>query len=406
MKFKILPVILFVVFIFSCFQERVLTRKLTHNNDRMLIINGKRTFIIGSYHLPAVENPHQALADAGFNTIRTSASIEALDQAHQAGLYAWIQVDTIDQTHPTESSRQVGELIKKGKDHPALLFWETIEAPAEGWENGKCKVSPATLKATYDFIKTIDAEHWVFTNHAPTHLSTTLEKYNSGNDFVACHIFPVTRPCLAPIKGLRADGLHGDLINPYISQIGSYTDKMQNVTAEKRPLMMVLQAFAWEMLPEENNRDSLVRYPTRHETRFMAYQAIIHGANGIIYWGLCYTPAASPFWQDLKQVVSELASIRDILSAPTKYMHLVEIYHEMGHSVDLGVEIIIKKANGIYYLIAANADKTPAKVSISGFGREELAEVLFENRTIQIVNRELTDTFEPFDVHVYKLRDQ
>ena len=72
---------------------------------------------------------------------------------------------------------------------------------------------------------------------------------------------------------------------------------------------------------------------------------------------------------------------------------------------DLGVEVIIKKSGEAYYILAANADKNPIKVSISGFGREDNGEVLFENRSVKIKDRELTDYFEPFDVHVYKLHD-
>ena len=53
-----------------------------------------------------------------------------------------------------------------------------------------------------------------------------------------------------PTFALFDDGLQGDLLNPYISQVGNYVDKMLEVSEGKKPLFMVLQGFSWEMLKE------------------------------------------------------------------------------------------------------------------------------------------------------------
>lgn len=390
----------------GCTSSNNANRKVSYDSDGMLQINGERTFILGSYHLPKSDKPYQELAEAGFNLVRTPASTEALDKAQAAGLYSWISIGTINPKKRDASSQKLRETVEKFKDHPALLIWESVDEPAWTWNKVECRVPPEPLAEGYQLVKSIDPEHLMYMNHAPTNLATTLQKYNSGTDIVACDVYPVIVPGTKPMYALFEDGLQGDLLNIYISQVGEYTDKMRWVAQGKRPLFMVLQGFAWELLRKEEANPELVKFPTRHETRFMAYNAIIHGATGINYWGHAYTPQPSQFWSDLKSVVSELASIQDILAAPTKDMHIVNIYHEMGHSVDAGVEVMIKKARDHYYLFAANADKNPVKVSISGFGREEKAEVLFENRTVFTKERQLTDTFKPFEVHVYKLIDQ
>ena len=43
-----------------------------------------------------------------------------------------------------------------------------------------------------------------------------------------------------------------------------------------KPVLLVLQAWAWEPL-----KDGEKGYPTPHESRFMAYQAVIHGASAV-----------------------------------------------------------------------------------------------------------------------------
>jgi hypothetical protein len=78
-------------------------------------------------------------------------------------------------------------------------------------------------------------------------------------------------------------------------------------------------------------------------------------------------------------------------------------YHELGYSVDSGVEFIIKEMNGSIYLISVNSDKNPVKVTFSGLNKFKTVEVLKEDRTLAISSGRLTDDFKPFDVHIYKL---
>ncbi|MBN2088159.1 hypothetical protein JW964_01020, partial [candidate division KSB1 bacterium] len=380
-KFGIYAILL-AFMLTSCRQDSKHETLVHYDEDGMLVIQGQRTFMLGSYHLPKSEAPYQELADAGFNLVRTPASQEALDLAQQAGLYSWISVGAIDSQHQVQSTSELKEKILQFKDHPALLLWETVDEPAWTWNKAEWRVPPEPIIETYQIIKSIDAQHPVYLNHAPANLVGTLERYNPGTDIVACDIYPVIKPNSPPLYGLFPDGYHGSMLNPYISQIALYVDKMRKVAGPNRPVFMVLQAFAWENL-REKPIDSLVLYPTHHELRFMAYQTIINGANGINFWGLNYVPPRAPFWNDLKSVVSELASIKDILASTPRTIRLVKRYHELGYDIDMGVQILTKKARGSYYLFTVNTDKNPAKVSISGFGRDKVAKVLFENRKIQ-----------------------
>jgi translation elongation factor EF-1beta len=74
----------------------------------------------------------------------------------------------------------------------------------------------------------------------------------------------------------------------------------------------------------------------------------------------------------------------------------------MGHSVDVGIEMIAKKVNERIYLITVNSDKNPVEVSFSGLKAKKV-KVFMENREIEVSEEKLTDYYKPFDVHVYLL---
>jgi len=385
-------------------EEKKIVKKYAHDTDGMLLINGKRFFIIGTYHLPKNKNPYQELKDAGFNYLRVSAKKERLDLALKNNLWTWISLGSINPDKVEETSNLIKKNVSKFKDHPALLCWETVDEPAFTWNSAELRVKPEPLIQTYKLIKAEDSEHLVYMNHAPVNLVSTMQKYNPGNDIVACDVYPVIPHGIRPSYAIFPDGLQGDLLNPYISQVGEYVDKMRRVTGSGKPLFMVLQGFSWEMLRKVNDHDpKMVRYPTYEESRFMAYNAIIHGANGLVYWGTAYTPQPSPFWSDLKKVTRELGNLQNVLASKSVNLKIDKTYHELGHSVDAGIEILVKEYNNKIHLLTANADKNPVKITFKLPSNFTKGKVLTENRTIQIKDGELTDTYKPFDVRNYEL---
>ncbi|NIA28425.1 MAG: hypothetical protein GWP06_00760 [Actinobacteria bacterium] len=378
--------------------------KTNIDKDGMLLIDGQRTFIIGSYHLPKSEKPYRELAETGFNLLHVGASEDAFNRAQKAGLKVWYSVGTLDLKNVDKSKKDLAEKVNQFKSQPALLFRESVDEPAWTWKKAEARVSPQPFAQAYKFIKSIDPDHLLYMNHAPVNLVSTLQKYNAGTDIVACDIYPVIPHGIRPMFALFDDGMQGDLSNCTISQVGEYTDKMRRVAGKNKPVFMVLQGFSWEMLRKAGERDSSkILYPTFQQSRFMAYDAIIHGANGILYWGMSHTPQPSEFWTNLKRIVRELADLQNVLVARTEPLRVKKTYHETGHSIDAGVEIIAKKADNSVYLLSANADKNPVKITLSGLTGFSRVDVLNENRNVPIRSGGFTDSFEPFAVHVYKL---
>ena len=232
---------------------------------------------------------------------------------------------------------------------------------------------------------------------------STLQSYNAGADIVATDIYPVIPSGIRELYALWADGQQGDLLNPYLSQVGQYAAKMRAVAGPRRAVFTVLQAFAWENLREKDRDPKMILYPTRQQLRFMAWQSVVAGVNGLLYWGLSNTPPEAPLWNDLKTVTQELNELKDALAARTGTLKPQLMYHDTGHSLDRGIEWIVKPSKRGMILIAVNADKSPVEVTFSGLKCFQHCEVLFESRTVNWKAGKLYDKFAPFDTHVYRL---
>ncbi len=389
-----------------CFGEKLsATGKINCDQDGMLVINGKRTFIIGSYYLPKTNAPFKELSVNGYNYIHVNADQQQLDLAQSNGLRTWLSTGSIKNNDQKDIAR-ITELVTKFRNHPSLLFWEMEDEPAFTWNSAEPRIKPEPLLETYRLIKKNDAEHLVITNHGPVNLISTLQKYNPSTDVVACDIYPVIPAGIKPDYALHPDGLQGDLLNTSISQVGEFVDKMKKVSAGTKPVFMVLQGFAWEILKPETQRDKqMIKYPTWEESRFMAFDAIVHGATGIIYWGTDFTPQPSAFISDLNRVTKELAGLQEVISAKTEKLTVETEYHELGYSVDAGIEFIAKRANGKLFLISVNSDKNPVKITFSNLNKFKTAKVLSESRILDLKNGKLNDNYKPFEVHIYELQE-
>lgn len=373
--------------------------------DGMLRVKGQREFILGLYQVPKRDGALAQAAQAGFNLINRGMDRAAFDEAHRLGLWGWTSTGTLpDGAERAAAEKRLRGQIEALRDHPALLFWETEDEPSYVWKEPlKLRVPPARIVETARFVRQVDPGHPLYLNHSPTQLIPTLQAYNEASDLVAMDIYPVIPHGIRDMYALWADGRQGDLLNNTISQMGPYTDKMRAVAGPKRAVLMVQQAFAWEDLREKDRDPAMVLYPTRAQLRFMAWQAVVHGANGLIWWGLAYLPASAGLWDDLRAVVKELAQVRPALSAPALHRKLKLTYTETGHSLDRGVEWMLKPLGRETLLIAVNADPNPVDVTFAGFGRLTECRPLFEERTVSWQEGRLRELFEPFGTRVWRL---
>ncbi|MCE1197706.1 MAG: hypothetical protein LWW85_01950 [Marinilabiliales bacterium] len=99
------------------------------DKDGMAILNGKRTFMIGTYEFPQKEEELKQVAAAGFNLIQVPlqdsvATKKNLDRAAQMGLCCWITGDFDLSVNAEKKAARLKTMIRLYAGHPALSVWE------------------------------------------------------------------------------------------------------------------------------------------------------------------------------------------------------------------------------------------------------------------------------------------
>jgi len=213
------------------------------------------------------------------------------------------------------------------------------------------------MVAGYEALKALDPNHPVWMNHAPRNSIPQLAAFDKAADIVGCDIYPVPR---------HRTG-HSDLGDRDLTSVGAFTDRMQ-AAAPGKPVWMVLQGFGWsdiQDIQDERKREEQ-RRPRADESRFMAYDAISHGARGLLYWGTAYIEKDSPFWQELLDLFEELHDLQPVLAARDASLDLsVEVAETWG-SVDRGVLVLAKEVEGEVWLIVVNEWPEALRYAISG----------------------------------------
>lgn len=215
----------------------------------------------------------------------------------------------------------------------------------------------------YELLRKLDPAHPVWMNHAPRNALEQLAAFNHAADIVGCDIYPVP---FSPLVG------HSDLRNRSVSAVGDYTRRMQAAAPEK-PVWMVLQGFGWgDIQPQRSEAERQeLRRPTLQETRFMAFDAIVRGARGILYWGTHAIEKDSRLWNDLLAFAGEINQLRHVLAAPDAAMPVeVELEPTWG-SLDRGLVVLPKQVGDATWLLVVNEWTGPLAYSLRGLGALE-----------------------------------
>ena len=161
---------------------------------------------------------------------------------------------------------------------------------------------------------------------------------------------------------------HNDLENRTMSCVGDYTDICRRLTWDTKPVWMVLQAFGWSeeggKLNAENPR------PTEKELRFMVWNAITHGARGIVWYGAGCFDVYSEWWAMFAKINLELKAVTDLM--PLSPIEEVK-------NLPKGVRGIRGKGYAVY----VNENKTEAVVEGQPLG-ERCVRLLVDGKPLAI----------------------
>jgi hypothetical protein len=135
----------------------------------------------------------------------------------------------------------------------------------------------------------------------------------------------------------------------------------------------------------------------------MAYDAIVHGARGVLYWGSHYLKS-SEFRQSLYALVSELSALQPFLVAdehPQAQIQLVALQRDLSAR---GVRISVRQAGKEWIVILVNEDNR-SYLGVEVTGLDELngrtLELLYGSEKATVEWGEFITRIKPLEVKVF-----
>jgi hypothetical protein len=179
------------------------------------------------------------------------------------------------------------------------------------------------------------------------------------------------------------------------NDVARWTAQTREAVKDARPFATVLQFFKFT---------TQGRWPTREEMRNHAYMAIVEGAKGLWWWsvGENALKAVCSGWcdektarlNDLKAVVSEIAALESVLLADDAPAREVASSHP-------GIRTRVKRHGSIAWLFAYNDTAAPVTTTFTWSTPPGRVTVYAEQRTIPAAGDAFSDSFGPYQAHVY-----
>lgn len=226
------------------------------------ISNGKRFFPLGLYLHPADDSHLKRIADAGFNTVLSysygveKGADEYLANAQRHGLRVVFSIKDMYEGMPyapkvADLQAHANEYVTKFRDRPALLAWYINDELEPDYV--------PKIQRMYAEVKKLDPNHLTYSLLIDPGVS---DQYFDSTDAIGSDPYPV---------------VGGD---NHLRKTTTYTQLSAGSAGRAKSTWMVLQSFDYAVYGGSN----LAHQPTRDEMRNQAYQAIINGAKGILFY--------------------------------------------------------------------------------------------------------------------------
>ncbi len=252
-------------------KPKAVSHEVAFDSQNRMYLDGKPFFPIMTWRNRgplSIEESYPRFVELGFNMIE--CPIVNIDAADAAGLYVLPEMPK--RLFKIRTQDQAQEFMKDFKtifgylvSHPAVVGYFSVDEPTWGG------IPLAPYAAGYRLLRD-EFDPWrpVYINEAPRGTTDSLRPVMGACDIYGVDIYPIPSP-----------NPHSGLEDKTATSVGKYTDICRDVTRGRKPIWMCLQGFAWGTLT-----GSKEIYPTYNESRFMAFDAIAHGATGLVYWGI------------------------------------------------------------------------------------------------------------------------
>jgi hypothetical protein len=291
---------------------------------------------------------------------------------------------------------QVVDTLIRDPSGSAIAFWKGRDEP--WWSS----TDPSSLKFAYCRVTSrgdpswcgnepglASAPLWV-TIEAPRGTGADLAPYSAVTDVHGVDIYPVT--------------LNNP--SPDLHKVGSWTATIASISPHQ-PVWTTLQICS---SGSHNDATGAYVLPTFQQERYMAYDAIVNGADALAFYGGnlagCWSPTDAQFgwnwtfWQTvLKPLVEELSASSPIEPALTNPQTSEPIATN-----DATSEAVLRQGTSVddIWLIAARSGPGTKTVTFKGLPSwVHRGSVYSEDRTVTASASSFHDRFGQWDAHVY-----
>lgn len=297
-------------------------------------------------------------------------------------------------------------------DDPIIVGWLQPDEPDNAQEIGKDAqgnpiyggpIPPKEIIERYERMKKNDPDRPVYlglgqgvandrwighgTGFHPDHYYL----YVKGGDIISYDVYPVA--------GLNDENLLW-YVAKGLDRLYSWTRWNKSTDGDK---------IIWNVI-ECTRISNLERKPTPQQVKAEVWMSLVHGARGIVYFVHQFQPRfiEAALLEDpemlsaVKAINEQIKELAPVLNSPSLSEDVLEI---RSSNRDVPVHAMVKKYGNAFYLFVVGMSNAPttATFQLKGISGKK-AEVLGENRTIDIVKGRFQDAFRPYDVHLYKIK--
>ncbi len=291
-------------------------------------------FPIGIYEKPRDPGEWRAWKESGINLVCCHDE-EQLEEADRRKMMAWVPVPIV--CKDAEDGKALASRVESLMGHPSIACWQAQDEAiwnACRLENGvvtnriwaqpagvrekihaRLDAVVAGLQRGSSIVRDLDPGRMIWLNEAAKSDQETLARCLPHLDVVGYDYYPVPED---PGRGRQ------------MQMLGPYTERFRR-TAPAKELWVVEQAFSWDGIsnasfgsddrihdyntntwPQARPKEPEAR-PGVADLRFMAWNAIAHGATGLLWFGSQYAGSRDALLEDLLVVTGELKRLRSFL---------------------------------------------------------------------------------------------
>lgn len=289
------------------------------------------------------------------------------------------------------------------KDRPTIVGWMHGDEPDNAQSLGEGKgygppVPPTEIVEDYERMRAADPDRPVLLNLGQgvawdgwygrgvrTNHPEDYPEYLKGCDIASFDIYPASHD--------------NEAVAGKLWYVARGVERLRRWTDDETPV--------WSCI-ETTRISNLEAKPTPEQVRSEVWMALIHGADGLIYFahqfrptfieaGLLADDAIAREVADLNRQIRELAPVLngpDVSAGAT-----ISSSNE-----DVPIDFVVKRHEGATYVfaVAMRDGETTATITVPGLG-DARVEVLGEDRTIDADGGTWRDRFGGFEVHCYRI---